>query len=334
MSCQNNLHQLALACHNYESATGYLPPGSGDLAPGASSSPSLLAIILPYIEQSNTYNQFDFTRDINNTAQNALARDQDVKTYICPSDGSTAQQPDNNLAGKFSGRSNYLGNVGTTADQHGRIPGQNWPAGTLPNDQAHLGVFNFSYGVAGSGIAGGRTVNSRVRMSDVKDGTSNTAMWSETTRSNIANRRPFNWYDPTATYFLPGTDAGWNVYTPQFGPLFNETNASALIQGMTWRCNSWDYGPTNGITYRGMQYYRALPQMCQYTHTVPPNYKGYDCGDDSFTMAHMAARSYHSGGVNVAFCDGSVHFISDSINFVTWQALGTRMAGEVNVGNY
>jgi prepilin-type N-terminal cleavage/methylation domain-containing protein/prepilin-type processing-associated H-X9-DG protein len=335
-SCQNNLHQLVLACANYESTNGYIPPGSGDLAPPpASSAPNLLALILPYIEQTNLYNQFDFTKDVNNSVQNTRARDQDVKTYICPSDPSTARIDDPGIgASARPGVSNYLGNVGTTADQRGILPGTVSP---VPNDFAHLGVFNFTYGPAGSGISGGRAVNSRVRMSDIKDGTSNTAMWSETTRSTASNNQgsPKDNYDRTMIYLLPSSDAGWNIYTPQFGPLFNETDSRAWIQGMTYHCNSWDYTPTLPIRYRGLEYYRALPEMSQYTHTVPPNYQGYDCGDySSYTMAHVAARSAHGGGVNVAFCDGSVHFISNSINFATWQALGTRMGGEVIVGGY
>jgi prepilin-type processing-associated H-X9-DG protein len=136
-------------------------------------------------------------------------------------------------------------------------------------------------------------------------------------------------------YLLPLSDPGYSIYTPATGPLFNETNPSALIQGMTWRCNSWDYGPTNAITYRGLEYYRGLPAVSgNYTHTVPPNYLGYDCGDDTtFNTAHIAARSYHSGGVNVCFADGSVHFISNTIPFPVWQALGTRAGGEVVDGS-
>ncbi|MBX6314971.1 MAG: DUF1559 domain-containing protein [Isosphaeraceae bacterium] len=42
-----------------------------------------------------------------------------------------------------------------------------------------------------------------------------------------------------------------------------------------------------------------------------------------------AARSYHKGGVNVLFCDGSVKFIKDSINLATWRALSTMSGGEV-----
>ena len=55
-----------------------------------------------------------------------------------------------------------------------------------------------------------------------------------------------------------------------------------------------------------------------------------DCGDVSyFTSAHIGSRSYHPGGVNTGFCDGSVKFIKGSINLVNWSALGTRAGGEI-----
>ena len=46
------------------------------------------------------------------------------------------------------------------------------------------------------------------------------------------------------------------------------------------------------------------------------------------TYAAVTARSYHSGGVNCLCCDGSVRFIKNSINWVTWRALGTIASGE------
>ena len=318
MSCSNNLKQIGLASHSFESANGFLPPGSGTLAPGASSAPSTLAIILPYLEQANLYNLFDFAVDVNNTTQNAAARDQEVKFYICPSDPSQCTEKDPGGSGKPVGRTNYVGNVGTTASQQGLTT-------TGQPDGLHVGIFNFTY-------SGTPASPSHLRIVEVTDGTSNTAMWSETKRSMASNSDggADNNYDPTMIYLLPSTDPGWNLYTPEFGPLFNETGSTALIKGNTYHCNSWDYGPTSIIRYRGLEYYRALPEMSQYTHTVPPNYFGYDCGDDSsFTMAHIAARSYHDGGVNVCFTDGSVHFIANGIAFPTWQALGTRAAGDI-----
>ncbi len=47
----------------------------------------------------------------------------------------------------------------------------------------------------------------------------------------------------------------------------------------------------------------------------------------------FGARSRHSGGINVAMCDGSIHFIINSIDPVTWQALSTTQGGET-IGNY
>jgi prepilin-type processing-associated H-X9-DG protein len=73
--------------------------------------------------------------------------------------------------------------------------------------------------------------------------------------------------------------------------------------------------------------------MSIYTHTVPPNYNGYDCGDTAITMGHIAARSYHTNGVNVVFADGSLHFISNTIDMTTWHSLGTREAGDP-IGSY
>jgi prepilin-type processing-associated H-X9-DG protein len=49
----------------------------------------------------------------------------------------------------------------------------------------------------------------------------------------------------------------------------------------------------------------------------------------TFDQAHLASRSYHLGGVNVAMADGSVRFIGDRIQLQVWKALGTRCGGEI-----
>src|SRR6516162_9703582 len=63
LKCANNLKQMGLAAHNFESTNGYLPPRYGTVDVNGrvgSNDASPQALMLPYIEQSNKYNQFNF----------------------------------------------------------------------------------------------------------------------------------------------------------------------------------------------------------------------------------------------------------------------------------
>jgi type II secretory pathway pseudopilin PulG len=75
----NNLKQIALAAHNYESAHGNLPPGVNDKGF------STLVHLLPYIEQDNVYKKLDLTKDVTD-ADNAEMRAVLIKTYTSPLD--------------------------------------------------------------------------------------------------------------------------------------------------------------------------------------------------------------------------------------------------------
>jgi prepilin-type N-terminal cleavage/methylation domain-containing protein/prepilin-type processing-associated H-X9-DG protein len=297
LKCQNNLKQIALASHNYESAYSVLPPGQGrpplpqyDFG----SRPSILAIILPYVEQSNKYNQFNFDHDVNNDPINDPAVSQDVPIFVCPSDPSTNVETFNGSQAR--GRSNYYGNIGITANLY-------------DTNSALAGIFNVKLDPNGN-------VTSKVRITDVTDGTSNTAMFAEITRCKVtldySSYSNPTWYDPTLVYLI--NPAVWSDAVPNSTVCDNWNDS-----------NNWDV-----IAYRGEEYYRSLPEMNIYNHTLPPNTTHWDCGNGyNFTAAHMAARSYHAGGVNVAFADGSVHFISNGISMPTWMAMGSRSAGEV-----
>src|SRR5205809_396349 len=83
--CQNNMRQLGLGLHNYISVMGVLPMGRQP-----TTNASVLAQILPYLEQANKYAKFDFTQDLNSPA-NAAAQAQDVPIFLCPSDPSVGQ---------------------------------------------------------------------------------------------------------------------------------------------------------------------------------------------------------------------------------------------------
>ena len=85
--CANNLKQLALANLNYESAIGNMPPGiiSSNGAPAQFGyRTSGRSMVLPYIEQQNISNDYNFKADWFD-ASNQSAISQVIKTYMCPS---------------------------------------------------------------------------------------------------------------------------------------------------------------------------------------------------------------------------------------------------------
>jgi prepilin-type N-terminal cleavage/methylation domain-containing protein/prepilin-type processing-associated H-X9-DG protein len=306
--CTNNLKQIGLASMNFESTYGHLPQGWGPVpdlpgGPGNSGNSRGSAIIqvLPFIEGAATYNTFNLRLDVNASVMNGTARTVLVSGFICPSDGATSR-----MYGTIA-HNNYFASLGNTASQrYGN------PAVGEEGDSARLGIFNVLVNsTAPRGDANWMKVQTEVRLAEVSDGTSNTSMWSEIKRSNLAFPAPSSTvFDRDNTYYVPSAKF---------------SNSKPVLPD----CDDWNVSTTLRITYRGMQYHRNLPMTSTYTHTVPPNYTGYDCGSSNFFASHTAARSYHPGGVNAVFADGSVRFFKNTINPITWSALGTRAGHEV-----
>jgi prepilin-type N-terminal cleavage/methylation domain-containing protein/prepilin-type processing-associated H-X9-DG protein len=299
MKCQNNLKQMGLAVHNFESAYQTLPPGEWTRSTdGGTSRPSLGAVLLGYLEQANKFNQFNFAFDVT-SATNAAARRQDVPVFLCPSDSSSAAFTD---GGQPVGRISYFGNIGAVSD-------------CRLNSDPRAGVFHaFSTTVAGETPKG-------ITILSITDGTSNTVMFAEVMRSQTS---------VSAIMYTTNVASG-DISTGT--ALSDGRNVSGCAGGTV----------TNRIYYVGLQYYRGgINHQSFYTHTLPINWnrntgdaatQKYTCGDSSFRRAHIAASSYHSGGANVCMADGSVRFVRDSLDFATWQAVGTRAGGEV-VSNF
>jgi prepilin-type processing-associated H-X9-DG protein len=299
MKCSNNLKQIGLACHNYESTNATLPPYEHTKVFGANTRTSLgstLTLILPYVEQSNKYSQWDFNYDVNAdtridpsvspaTRSQTAARTQDIPIYLCPSDPSG-----NNYFN--AGRNSYHGCMGAYADR--------------TTTDGRGGVFSMPNATNGQEMPG-------YSFAAVTDGLSNTALYSEVKRGTQ------NWNSTGALDNTGVASSGsWNF------------TDGTVVPG----CQN---GGSSGLRYTGHQYYRALPFLQTYTHTLPPNWnrkvpsnQRYNCYSGNLDQMHIAASSYHSGGVNVCLCDGSVRFVRDSIAVANWRALGSRANGESN----
>ena len=314
--CTNNLKQMGLGAMNFESTYSTLPPAYApypdDPILGTGGRGNVQAQLLQFLEQGNLFNTFNFHININlygptypnNTAQVAL-----ISAYICPSDPSMARLTDG--TGSL-GYSNYFASTGGTAAVE---------IGSLAYQEAistRLGAFNarINNGASQYLPVGSTTPNpdylkvTGTKLSEMTDGTSNTALFAEIIRSKaVAN---------TAAEIAISDLVNVYVLSSAFAPADMATPPVA--------CATF---PGTRIRYRGEEYYRDLPMTGWYSHTVVPNNPLWDCGDNSFATAHLAARSYHPGGVNVGFSDGSVKFVKNSINLNVWYALGTKGGGEI-----
>jgi len=333
--CSNGLKQMVLAAHNFESTNGTLPPQYGTVnvngaAYGNDASPQ--ALILPYIEQASKYSQFNFNYKTWNDTDvvtgaftagpggqgiNLPARMQDIAIYICPSDPSTTIRGANqNNTADFTnypeGRLNYLACTGTTNKGLPTITGSS----SAVASQNLVGIFGLSsYPASNTTLKGLPIVG-------IADGTSNTAMFAEVMRT-------------TDTWpHISGARTNTVIILDNSVLSTSEADgrqaASCQAGGNPW---------TASISYSGLEFDRFLPGTTFYTHSLPPNWnrlspagQQYNCGSytssQCFFCSHVAASSYHSGGVNVGMADGSVRFVTDNIDFAAWQAMGTRAGGE------
>ena len=315
--CTNNLKQMGLAAANFESTYSTLPPAYAqypDLLPGGGGRANVQAQLLQYIEQGSLFNTFNFHQDMNAygpSAANDTAQSTLIQTYICPSDPTVARLIDGT---RQLGYSNYFASSGGTAAIE---QGSNSYQENISN---RWGIYNANILIGAaqylvSPPAAANTPNpdylkvTGTRLAEIVDGTSNTAAFAEIQRSRSVQN--------TAAE-IPTTDL-INVYI---------VSAFASNDRVVPPASCSTY-PGTRIRYRGQEYYRDLPQTGWYSHTMVPGYKLWDCGDSSYAASHTAARSYHPGGVNTCFADGSVRFIKNTVNAITWYALGTKAGSEV-----
>ena len=293
MQCTNNLKQLGLALHNYHSSLGAFPSAgwvaplnnywvaNNLTAPGHFRYSSLLQL-LPYLEQGNASYAMNFQiplydLDGEDMPQNTTAYQVQISTFLCPSDIRSAR------------------NGNEAPCNYAACSGNGLPGGDgLPG----------SYG-SPNGVL---YLNSTTTMAYVRDGSSQSAMMSESIVGPNATMTP-NPQDVMVQLPL-------SITTP--GDIFNY---APLILADCLASTAYRYDRhTNWIDgdYR----------HTMYDHYMVPNSPMYDCLRGP-QHGWRTARSRHAGGVNILFVDGSVHFIKNSINIAAWQGLGTIAGNEI-----
>ncbi|HBJ33759.1 MAG TPA: prepilin-type cleavage/methylation domain-containing protein [Planctomycetaceae bacterium] len=292
MQCSNNMKQLGLGLHNYESAYNRFPYAvgrSGSIAAGSAIAGATRVrnqkgwiAVLPFIEQQALYDLADlnlaFSSHVHSSATtstiggpppgaagnpNDVVVSTPVQTFLCPSD---------------PGPTNFA-SVGDV--NYSIAPGSTTRQGAYTNyDFSVRGTSNSTEVWTREPAATRRMfgMDDWSRLRDVTDGTSNTVMVCETTRRAI-DGIPQTW--------------GYSKWVGNGVDLANPRGINNLI------CCGWDATPNARPRIRG--------QMGSWS----------------------AAGSLHPGGAHVTLADASVRFISDSVEIVTLQRLAFIADGQV-----
>ncbi len=236
LQCANNIKQIGVGLHNYHSAHHHFPPGAisqvanpnwvlppgrcfdypEDLGPGW----GLFALILPYLEQENLQRTIDFTRPIADPA-NAEVRRRKVNAYLCPADvefrvvtvsscGTPPLATNTPVPLTDGGMCSYVGCLGGSDSNH---PDPNFGCYEY---QPFNGIFHR---------------NSKIRMADITDGSSNTIGVGERSGRFV--------------------EATWAGLVPHGTMVYNQTNPPAQFNpALGQPCQNWR-APITAVVVHG-----------------------------------------------------------------------------------
>ena len=307
-SCANNIRQQGIGLHNYESTFQRFPRGYRFIA--ADGSMPEFAIgpmeneLLLYLEQQNLENLLDQTQPW--FMQSPVAVQTRVAVYSCPSDSAQDLET-------FAFIASFGAPVGDT------FAPSSYAINIGYNDALAFGP-NFSARPIGPN-SGPFAFESRTRFADMRDGSSNCIAIGEAASGvPMATGKP----GTTKTPIPADVESNKGFHPWAIGQANHDDYYAAGFR----YAGSWasTVEPLNGITINGTRYcsdsYYVHSDGTSYFDTRP-SWNGGPHWTSNF-------RSQHAGsGANFVFCDGSTHFISDSIDMSVYRALSTVKGGEV-----
>jgi prepilin-type N-terminal cleavage/methylation domain-containing protein len=283
MQCNNNLKQMGLAVHNFHDVHNRFPASTADpIAVGVNASNvGFVPFVLPFIEQGTLY---EGLMAAGSTMSKSIGFNRKISTFICPSDG-------NSKIDTVSG-SNISNTVISYRGSRADLANRDIANGDAGNpDPATQYLLRRSWLRSGK-FAGGFEL--------VTDGTSNSVMFSE----GIIH---------DGTGGTPGGSFKSNLATGVANTKYAGTPQNCLnLKGSGGKFASTTQAKLNdGGHNLGRRIWTHYIQ-CTHFHTLlPPN--SPSCHSD-WDSAWISASSNHSGGVNVAMLDASVHFVTDTIH--------------------
>ncbi|MDR3618826.1 MAG: DUF1559 domain-containing protein [Paludisphaera borealis] len=309
IQCTNNMKQLGLALHNYNDSVNSLPPASQGGYGYVYMNYTGYSFLLPYIEQTNGYNVFNFSLNTGGSLPiqgwsqwgNSTAFTLQFGMFLCPSNRATGEVGTTTSDGwsvEKAAVTDYLFNGGA-----GRFVVRGY------GETNRMGPFGF---------------DSATRLAEFQDGTSNTFLMGESAGGNARNK--FYASGTTTRVCLPLAAAYPTV------PVYYD-NLMFMAYG---RSRTWTQGGKSARIIGGL--------VARTVDSVGNAYALNDCGaastTDLFDLPPGAAyplpgqalpnfRSAHPGATNFLFGDGTVRTIKDSIAPSVYQALSTMNAGEV-----
>jgi prepilin-type N-terminal cleavage/methylation domain-containing protein/prepilin-type processing-associated H-X9-DG protein len=293
--CQNNFKQVGLALQNYHAAQKRFPPGTTGSPVGNNEGWAWAAWILPYIEGGTLYARVDFKSDgfvVSTSAQNRTWMDTaTVPTYSCPSCIAPPRVTNEWNDSHFVDVGTMVGIAGAVPPNAALLPTAEWRW-----DAAAMNPASADRATAWNGVL---FTSSKVTIGQITDGTSNVIVVGETSGPTVYDGHPEVNFDCRGGYphgWWEGADrtelAGWG------GDIraFNTTYIGYRPLG-TKVCNG---GPVGHYRTEGTNYDNQIP-----------------------------IQSAHPSGAHLAFCDGSVQFLSDSIDFDIYRWLAIRDSDQI-----
>ncbi|MDR0609012.1 MAG: DUF1559 domain-containing protein [Planctomycetaceae bacterium] len=310
MQCSNHMKQWVLAAHNYHDTYNSLP-AARNRCHTTGDRFSATYLLLPFMEQQSIFDAVRATTTNpypdTGMVDATQAVTQQIATLRCPSD-PYGRNP--SITGGSRNRHGAVGNIVISYGDGANRLQQNDTG--QDGDVSSRGIFYWSEGK---------------NLSAVTDGTSNTILISESCVATGIGTNNIK----GGIASLSGIDIGSWIWSPAVCMAIRNDQQFTGTAHDFWRCARYLDGM---ILYTG------------FNTIMPPNAPSCVKNTSESTSGFYTANSYHTGGVNVARVDGSVNFVSDTIDtnglpdsiqgkwltgqspYGVWGSLGTPSGGE------